>query len=432
MKAESKQPVHLSVSALSRVEGEGGLWIKIENGKVLRTELRIFEAPRFFESFLIGRHFYEPPDITARICGICPVAYQISSTAAIENSVGLTVPECIWQLRRLLYCGEWIESHGLHVFFLHAPGFLGYPSLMDMAKDYPKEVSWGLQIKKAGNALIRAIAGREIHPINVRVGGFYHVPEKKELESLLDSLKKGLDYSLQAIKWIGSVCSFPSFKKEYTFVALKNDSCYPIERGRLYCGEQALALEEFESYFTEEQTDYSHALRWLDSHAKPCVAGPLARFNLNYHPLPTFIKDILKETPLEYPCMNPFQSILVRLVEIAYAFDEAIKLIDKYEPPEPCYLPLEPCAAVGYGISEAPRGLLYHRYLMDDKGLIRGAKIVPPTCFNLASAEEDIKNWIESHLNDTAEKLTADCEQLVRNYDPCISCATHFLKLKFL
>ncbi|QSR85914.1 nickel-dependent hydrogenase large subunit [Candidatus Methylacidiphilum infernorum] len=427
------RPLSLSISALSRVEGEGGISIEVEKGKVKSCKLHIFEAPRFFESFLIGRHFYEPPDITARICGICPVAYQVSSTAAIEKGCNVFIPENLWQLRRLLYCGEWIESHSLHVFFLHAPGFLRYPSLMEMAKDYPTEVGWGLQMKKAGNALIRALGGREIHPVNVRVGGFYSLPEKKELKKLLDPLKKGLDNTLAALKWMGSTFSFPPFQRAYRFVALRNDASYPIERGKLYCGQQPVPIEQFENFFKEEQTDYSNALRWLGNDSTPCVAGPLARFNLNYYLLPPFLRDILKQTTLNYPCLNPFQSILVRLVEVAYAFDEAIRLIETYEPGgEPCCIDFKPCASLGQGISEAPRGILYHRYHVDEQGIITGAKIVPPTCFNLVSAEEDLKAWIESHPHDSIENLSADCEQIVRNYDPCISCATHLIKLTFL
>ncbi|MBW6413923.1 Ni/Fe hydrogenase subunit alpha [Candidatus Methylacidiphilum fumarolicum] len=430
MKTTEPQKI-LSVSALARVEGEGGLFIKMDNGKVTSCELKIFEAPRFFESLLIGRNFHEPPDITSRICGICPVAYLISSIAAIEDACQVQIPEYIWNLRRLLYCGEWIESHSLHVFFLHAPGFLGYPSLMEMAKDFPKEAAWALQMKKAGNTLIQKIGGREIHPVNVRIGGFYSFPKKLELRSLLDILKRGLDYSLLALQWIGLKCNFPDFKRNYIYVGLKHPKQYPIERGIICCGDSQFDAKEFEKNFIEEQTTYSNALRWKATDSRSCLAGPLARYHLNYSLLPTFLQEKLKEIGLEYPCHNPFQSILVRLAEIAYAFYEAIRLIEDYEPFSPSFIPFDPNPQTGYGISEAPRGLLYHKYELDDKGSIRKAKIVPPTCFNLASAEDDLKTWIETHSEDSIERMTLDCEQIVRNYDPCISCATHFLKLHF-
>ncbi|QDQ43304.1 nickel-dependent hydrogenase large subunit [Methylacidiphilum kamchatkense] len=240
-----------------------------------------------------------------------------------------------------------------------------------------------------------------------------------------------MDHSLLALQWIGLKFNFPDFKRNYTYVGLKHPKQYPIERGIISCEDSQFDAKEFEKNFIEEQTTYSNALRWKATNSRSCLAGPLARYHLNYSLFPAFLKEKLKEIDLEYPCHNPFQSILVRLAEIAYAFYEAIRLIEDYEPFSPSFIPFDPNPQTGYGISEAPRGLLYHKYELDDKGSIKKAKIVPPTCFNLASAEDDLKKWIETHSEDSIERLTLDCEQIVRNYDPCISCATHFLKLHF-
>src|SRR6266516_7176392 len=191
----------IQVDPLARVEGEGVLYVKIRAGKLEDIKFKIIEPPRFFEALLRGRMYNEAPDITARICGICPVAYQMSTVHALENACGVVVDGQLRALRRLLYCGEWIASHVLHIFLLHAPDFLGYPDAMHMAQDYPKLVERAFQLKKAGNAIVKLIGGREIHPVSVRVGGFYRVPTKQELASLVDTLKWARDAALETVSW---------------------------------------------------------------------------------------------------------------------------------------------------------------------------------------------------------------------------------------
>src|SRR3954469_11376072 len=217
---------------LARVEGEGAMNVRIRDGLVEEVQLRIYEPPRFFEAFLRGRKFTEVPDITARICGICPVAYQMSSIAAIEDACGVTVPEPVRALRRLLYCGEWVESHGLHVFMLHGPDFLGYTSGFEMARDHPDLVNSALALKKAGNELMRVVGGREIHPVNVRVGGFYRAPTRRELAPVVEQLERAREFAVEAVAWTASL-PCPDFDEEFEFVALRGDGLYPIERGRL-------------------------------------------------------------------------------------------------------------------------------------------------------------------------------------------------------
>ncbi len=420
----------IGVDYLARVEGEGSFSVKVRNNRVIEAQLTIFEPPRFFEAFLRGRRYSEAPDITARICGICPVAYQMSAVHAMEQAFGIRVDDQIRALRRIIYCGEWIESHALHVYMLHAPDFLGYPDVMHMAQDYPDIVKRGLQIKKAGNALMTFLGGREIHPINVRVGGFYRVPTRRAFEPLLEQLKWGREAALETVRWV-SQFPFPDFTQDYEFVALRHPQEYPMNEGRLVSNKGLdIAVGEYEDHFIEEHVSYSNALHSRLKERGAYVAGPLARYNLNFDRLSPLAKDAARASGLGPTCRNPFQSIIVRSIEILYAFDEALRLIEQYEQPERAFVEIQPVPSTGCACTEAPRGILYHRYILDDQGLIREARIIPPTSQNQKTIEDDLRRYVEQHLDLDEEKLTWQCEQAIRNYDPCISCATHFLKLQ--
>jgi coenzyme F420-reducing hydrogenase alpha subunit len=419
----------IEVDALARVEGEGGLLIKTRGGAVTQVQLRIYEPPRFFEAFLRGRRYTEAPDLTARICGICPVAYQMSSVQAMEEVLGLTVDGPVRLLRRLLYCGEWIESHVLHAAMLHAPGFLGYESAVHMSKDHPALVRLALRLKKTGNELVALLGGREIHPVNVRVGGFYRVPDKRELARLREPLEVARDEALSLLQALAGL-EFPAFERDYEFVALRHPEEYPLCEGRLVSN-QGLDIDrsEFERHFREEHVPHSNALHSVHRDRGAYHVGPLARYSLNFDRLPASVQEAARAAGLPSVVRNPFQSILVRAVETLFACDEAVRLIDLYEPPDRPFVDAEPRAGVGHGCTEAPRGILYHRYRLDAEGLIAEARIVPPTSQNQKTIENDLWSFVPQHLDLPEEELERRCEQAVRNYDPCISCATHFLKL---
>ncbi|MEW6731352.1 MAG: Ni/Fe hydrogenase subunit alpha [Acidobacteriota bacterium] len=420
----------IKVDYLARVEGEGGLYIKVKGDQVVDVKLKIFEPPRFFEAFLRGRSFSEAPDITARICGICPVAYQMSAVHAIENALGIKVTGALRTLRRLIYCGEWIESHTLHVYMLHAPDFLGYESAVAMAKDYPEIVKRGLQLKKAGNEIVTLIGGREIHPINVRVGGFYRVPNKKELAPLTERLKWARDAAIETVEWV-STFDFPEFDQDYELVALHHPDEYPFNEGRLISNKGLdISAQEYDAHFIEEHVEHSNALHSVLKARGAYFVGPLARYSLNFNQLSSIAQQAANVAGLGKECYNPFKSIIVRSIEILYACDEALHIINEYEQPERPAVDIEPYAATGYSCTEAPRGTLYHRYKVDEKGTILDAKIVPPTSQNQRTIEKDLWNFVPKYIDLAPEKLSWQCEQAVRNYDPCISCATHFLKLK--
>ncbi len=427
----AEQPVRtktIRTDALARVEGEGAMYVKVVGGEVEEVKFRIFEPPRFFEALLRGRAYTEPPDITARICGICPVAYQMSACEAIEDACGVTVEGPLRDLRRLIYCGEWVESHCLHVFMLHAPDFLGYESAIAMAKDHRGVVERGLQMKKAGNELIRLVGGREVHPINVRVGGFYRVPAKLELGPLRDKLERAREQALEAVRWTATL-DFPELERDVEMVSLQHPGEYPIERGRVVSNRGLdIAPGEFEDHVVEEHVEYSNALHARLRERGAYLAGPMARYSLNRQWLSPLARDAAAEAGLDGDCRNPFRSIVVRAVEILYAFDEAIRLIDAYEPPDSPAVPVPPRAGVGYGWTEAPRGMLWHRYELDPDGTILDAKIVPPTSQNQKSIEEDLLALVRERIDEPEEELKLRCEQAIRNYDPCISCSTHFLR----
>jgi coenzyme F420-reducing hydrogenase alpha subunit len=415
---------------LARVEGEGAMLVKLRDGTVTDVKLRIYEPPRFFEAFLRGRAYSEAPDITARICGICPVAYQMSSCLAMESLAGVEVDGQLRALRRLLYCGEWIESHTLHIFMLHAPDFLGVSSAVELAQVDRGLVETALRLKKIGNDVMRVVGGREVHPINVRVGGWYSTPTRRRLESLVPDLEWAKGAALETVR-IVSGFDFPELEHDYELVALSDGDRYPIDRGDRLISSKGLDIpvDEFLDHVIEEHVEHSNALHATLRGRGPYLVGPLARYALHHGLLSADARAAADAAGLEPIVLNPFRSIVVRAVELVHACDEALALIAAYDPPPAPALEVAPPAGTGHGATEAPRGVLYHRYRLDDEGTILDAKIVPPTSQNQKTIERDLFAFASTHADLSDEELRHRCEQAIRNYDPCISCATHFLTL---
>ncbi|MFN6545105.1 Ni/Fe hydrogenase subunit alpha [Mycolicibacterium nivoides] len=418
----------LSVGALTRVEGEGALRATLRDGTVDSVELNIYEPPRFFEAFLRGRSYTEPPDLTARVCGICPVAYQVSACNAIEDACGVSLDPELVQLRRLMYCGEWIHSHALHIFLLHAPDFLGFPDGISLARERPELIERGLALKKAGNRLMERIGGRAIHPVNMRLGGFYSVPQPHDLKPVAEQLRRALDDALLTVADVAAF-DYPEVEVDHEFMALTSTGGYPIESGAIVRSSgPAFPVAEFSQHVVEKQVRRSTALHaTLDGGRY--LTGPLARYSLNSTALSPAALQAAGAAGLGAQCRNPFRSIVVRAVEVVFAIEEALRIIAEYQRPSRPFVEVPARPGVGHGVSEAPRGLLYHRYEIDEKGLVRAATIVPPTAQNQAAIEHEMAELItaNSGLDDVA--LTALCERSIRNHDPCISCAAHFLTL---
>lgn len=415
---------------LTRVEGEGALELFVEGGEIQKLHLRIFEPPRLFEKLLEGRPYFDVPDIVARICGICPVAYQMSAVHAIDSIFGIKVSPWIRTMRRLMYCGEWIESHALHIHLLAAPDFLGFENAVKMAGKFPDEVRRGLKLQSLGNQVLQLLGGRSVHPVGVRVGGFYSAPSINAVNSLLEQFKDALPLAKELVRWTGTL-NFPDDQQQFTCVSLRHSDEYPMNEGRIVSSSGLdIPIDEYQNHFTETHVAHSTALHsYLDG--QPYLVGPLARLNLNVDKLPDDVKQLISELGIKFPSNNMFHSIVARALEIYFAFLEAIDIMEHYEYSSVPCMDYSPAAGEGYGCTEAPRGILWHRYEMNAQGNVVQATIVPPTSQNQARMEQDLQLSLKSYgLNQADDLLRLRSEAVIRNYDPCISCATHFLKIK--
>ena len=419
----------IKVGALARVEGEGALHVRIKRGRVEDVRLELYEPPRFFESLLRGRSYMDPVDITARICGICPIAYQMSAALAIEDACGVKVDGPSRDLRRLIYCGEWIESHALHVYMLHAPDFLGYDGAIAMAADHPEAVRAGLALKKAGNRIVEVVGGRPVHPVNPRVGGFHRAPTGEELLPLIEPLELAYETARRTVGWTAGF-DFPDYDVDWELVSVSHPTEYPVLGERVTSTRGLdIPVAEFAEEFVEDQSDHSTAL--VSRHrGRPYLVGPLARFALNFDKLSEDVRREAARVGIDASCRNPFKSIVIRSLEAMEACGLALRLVREYEEPPTGHLEVPPREGTGHGASEAPRGILYHRYGIDSDGLIQRATIVPPTAQNQLAIEDDLRGVVTANLSLTKDRLQTLSEQTIRNYDPCISCATHFLSVE--
>ena len=414
----------IKVDHLARVEGEGGFRLRMVDGRRAEVELRVFEPPRLFEAFLVGRSYDELPDLTARVCGICPVAYQMSSVHAVEDAFGVRVGGQLRRLRRLFYCGEWIESHALSIYLLAAPDFLGYESAFAMARDHGEEVRRGLSLKRLGNDIVALLGGRAIHPVSARPGGFTRVPTKGELHALRERLAVAKQDALRALEWIANL-PLPDLTLDREFVALSHPDEYAMNEGRVVSSKGLdIPIRDFEDHFLEEQVPHSTALHCRLRGRGSYLVGPLARVNLNFDRLTPEARAAARACGVPFPNANPFVSIVARAVEVLHAVDEAWQIVETYEPPAP-FVPLEARAGTGYGLTEAPRGMLYHRYDLTADGIVTLARLVPPTSQNQRQIEEDLGAFAPQVAHLPLAEATRRCEMVVRNYDPCISCSAH-------
>ncbi len=421
--------IHINVPVLTRVEGEGALELDVVNGEIERLNLRIFEPPRLFEKFVEGYECNQVIDMVARICGICPVAYQMSAVQAFERLFEFEAPDWLRGMRRAMYCGEWLQSHALHIHLLAAPDFLGFDSAIAMARDYPDAVSRGLKLQTLGNDLIALFGARSVHPVGVRVGGFYRAPREDEVAPILQRLRDVVAETEDLITWTAGL-DFPDDEQAFISVALSHPDEYAIARGNLISGQGLdTDISYFDSYFQEHQAPHSTALH-ATLEGRPYLTGPLARLNLNFHQLPDHVRQRMDSCGISFPSHNMFHSIVARAIELDFAVHEAIALLENYQQPDAPYVEIEPKEGNAFGCTEAPRGFLWHRYDVDEQGLVRFARIVPPTSQNQGRIEEDVRNSLMNlGLDAPDDAIRLRAEQVIRNYDPCISCATHFLKL---
>ena len=419
------------VRGITRVEGEGTLKVRLRAGVVEEAHLEIFEAPRYFERIVQGRTPDEVIDVVARICGICPVAYQMTAVHAFEDLFGVEVDPEVRRLRRLLYCGEWLQSHALHIYLLHAPDFLGYASALDLALDRRDLVAQGLAIKRVGNDILALLGGRAVHPVTVCVGGFSRVPSRTELEALRPALETALRYARMTLVLVGTL-SAPAFERDAAFLALRHPTEYPMNEGRIVSSSGVgIDARQWESVFHEEQVPWSHALQARDADGQAYFLGPSARITLDAATLHPLASAALTGSGLADAIRrNPFMSIAARAVELIDVCAEGLDLIDAYRAPSQPRVSWTPRPGMAAWSTEAPRGLLFHRYDVDEHGRVAHARIVPPTSQNQVAIERDLALYAPLVLDLPPAEGTRRLEQLIRSYDPCISCATHFLDVQ--
>lgn len=425
----------IRVAALARVEGEGALHLEMDGDQVRDVRLEIYEPPRFYEAFLRGRNYTEVPDITARICGICPVAYQMGSCHALEKALGVfrQLDPVVATLRNLLYCGEWIESHVLHMFLLHLPDFLGFESAISMAEDHGPLVKRALRIKKVGNEIVSLLGGRSVHPVGVCVGGCYRVPEAAAVAKLAPQVQACLDEMCDITTFLAEQVEFPDLERDYEFLSLVSPDEYPMNHGRIRSSRGLdVDQEEFLEVVEEFQVPHSTAYHARIKERGAYLVGPLARINLCHeqlHPRAAeLLERVCKQIEQPLPWQNNYFSLLARGVETVHALALAHDILLNYQRPPRCRISIQPRAGVGGHGTEAPRGICWHQYRTNADGTIAAARIIPPTSQNQATIEQDLRLLAERLTSAADEEAALQCEHLIRNYDPCISCSVHFLK----
>ncbi len=419
---------HIRVDYLARVEGEAALDVRVRDGSITSLQLNVFEPPRFFQGFLVGRKYDEVPGIVSRICGICPVSHQLTSIMAIEDAMGVKVSRQTRDLRKLFALSQYIQSHALHIYLLAAPDFLGYESVLSMVPDHLQVVARALKLKRLGNDLTTLIGGREVHPVTAVVGGFTAIPSRADLLSIRERLVKAKADGLATIELIASL-SLPDFQWDTEHVALTADGEYAVNAGRLLSNKGLdIPVWEYRGHIKEKHVPHSHALHSYIEGRGSFLVGPLARVNLNMARMMPEARQAAMDSGV-FPSLNPFHSALARAVELVHSIEESILLIDRLEPVEEerDYVIQ---AGEGFAITEAPRGILYHSYRINDQGVVEAADIVSPTAHNVHNMEQDLWRFVPTVLDLPEEEATLKCEMVIRNYDPCFSCSAHFLKMK--
>ncbi len=430
----------VNVEFLTRVEGHGHIVVDVAEGVLKTCQLQIVEAPRFFEAMLQGRSIFEAQHITSRICGICACGHSLASIQAAEAAIGFTPSEQTLKLRKLLLHMENLDSHVLHIYLLAAPDLLGVKSFMGLMKDHADAVRRALRMKKACNDVCDILVGRHVHPISCVVGGFTMLPGPKELEAM-HALLLQVREDLAPTVALAATLEFPEFERQTEYVGLiSDDGEYPLLSGDVGSTDGVRkAKEDYRAITNEFLLPHSSAKHARLSRSSYMV-GALARFNLNHDKLHPKAKETAAAVGLKPLCTNPYLNTAAQLVECAHCTEEAIAIIEDLmdrgvDPSEAVIvginenhsIPVQ--AGSGVGAVEVPRGILFHHYQVDEQGIIQEANCVIPTGQNLQNIEDDMHKLVPELLDRSDEEITLALEMLVRAYDPCISCSTHFLEV---
>lgn len=426
--------VKINIHDVTRVEGHGDIIVDVQSGEIKELKLAITESPRFFEAFLLGRKWYEAVHITCRICGICSVGHTCASLQAMENALGVEISEQTRLLRQLVFAGETLESHYLHVFYLVAPDLLGVPSVLPLVQTHPDVVKMALRLKRLANDICCTVAGRHIHPCSMLVKGFPKVPRAEDLLALKQRLQDSVADLHTAVELLQTL-SLPQFERDMEFVALHHPEEYAFYRGTVIRSTKTgdTPIPEYKRQVQEFVVPHSHA-KHVTSPVGPYMVGALARFNVNYEQLRPEAKEVAAALGLQPICYNPFMNSIAQVVECVQATYDAIEYIDRLVDMglQEEDLTVEVKAGRGVGAAEVPRGTLYHDYTVDDEGTIVDCNLIIPTGQNLNNIEHDMRALVPQILDKPQEEIALTLEMLVRAYDPCISCATHLLRVQFV
>jgi sulfhydrogenase subunit alpha len=426
--------VNVNVHHLTRVEGHGNIVVDVKNGELVKCDLEVVEAPRFFEAMLRGRPYYEASHITSRICGICATGHATASLRATEHALGVEISEQTELLRKLVFHGEIIDSHVLHVYMLVAPDFFGVGSVLPLASSHPKVVKRALRIKKLSGDLCAMINGRHTHPIAMTVGGFTHLPTAQELEGMRERLVAAREDMDETIALLATL-PWPEFQRETEYVSLQKPDEYAFIDGVVATTDGfEYELSDYRKVTNEHLVAHStakHTRHNRDSY----MVGALARFNNNYdqlHPRAKAAAEALGMKPIE---TNTFLNSGAQAIEMVHCVEDSIRLIDELLnrgiKEEPLYQ-FKGKGGEGVGSCDVPRGILFHNYIIDDEGVIQGANCIIPTNQNYGNMEADMRALVPQILDRSQEEITHMMEMLIRAYDPCISCSTHFLNVEFV
>jgi len=427
--------INVEIAPMSRVEGHGDLVLNVKDKKVEKLIFRIPESPRFFEAMLEGKNWDKPSHITSRICGICSVAHTYASIKATESAMGVIPNNMILKLRKLIMHHEIVQSNVLHVYFLAAPDFLGVGSVIPLVETHPAVVDIALRAKKVANDMVRMIGGRAVHPIRTVVGGFTKLPSEEEMLQMKEMLI-GLYPDLEASLGVLKTLDLPAFERETEYVALSNTEDYAHYDGNIKSTDGwEIDPMDYQDKIKEKVVQHSTAKHcWANRDS--FMVGALSRFNINYSQLSDNAKRFAGEFGMKAPCYNTYMNNIAQFIEIVHSVDDSIRLIDELldegMDEDKAMVEVKPKAGRGVGTVEAPRGLLIHDYTYDDDGKIVKSNLIIPTGMNYGNIERDMNAIVPDIIEKSEDEIRLACEMMIRAYDPCISCSTHFLNVKLV